>query len=84
MASNGKRRPPRPRIEVATASATPEESAAIASAIERFLVETSPPPQTVEVTSRWQRAGLIEGVGAKRAAFPVEPGTGFPVFWPGR
>ncbi len=79
MASNGKRRPPRPRIEVAAAGATPEESAVIAAAIERFLVETTPPPEAVEVASPWQRAGLIEGVSAKRRAFPANPGSGFPI-----
>jgi hypothetical protein len=79
MASNGQRRPQRPRIEVAAASATPEESAAIAAAIERFLIEMAPAPQPVETRSPWQQAGLIEGVGAKRRAFPVDPGSGLPV-----
>ena len=40
MTRNGKHRPPRPRIEVAQASATPEEAAAIAAAIEQFLRDT--------------------------------------------
>ena len=32
MATNGKRRPPRPRIEIEAATASPEEAAAIAAA----------------------------------------------------
>ena len=78
MSTNGKRRPPRPRIEVRTATATPEEAAAISAALQRFLVETAPPP-VAEAPSGWQRAALIEGVGAKRAPFPAEPGSGFPL-----
>jgi hypothetical protein len=79
MASNGQRRPPRPRIEVAAAGASKEEAAAIAVAIQRFLEETAPAPEAVEAVSPWQRAALIEGVSAKRRAFPGEPGSGFPV-----
>jgi hypothetical protein len=78
MASNGRRRPPRPRIEIAAAGASEEEAAAIAVAIQRFLEETAPTPEAVETVSPWQRAALIEGVSAKRRAFPVEPGSGFP------
>jgi hypothetical protein len=64
MTRNGKHRPARPRIEVAQASATPEEAAAIAAAIEQFLRDTAPPPSPdgPEV-SPWQRAALFEGVG---------------------
>jgi hypothetical protein len=62
MASNGKRKPPRPRIEVRAAAASPEEAAAIAAALERFLWETAPPPRPAAV-SRWQQAALREGVG---------------------
>lgn len=79
MATNGKRRPPRPRIEIASAAATPQESAAVAAAIEQFLAETAPARQPPEGRSAWQRAGLIEGVAAKRRALPVDPGAGFPV-----
>lgn len=79
MSTNGRRRPPRPRIEVASAAATAEETAAIGAALERFLSETAPAPASSGQISRWQRAALIEGVGAKRAAFPAEPGSGFPL-----
>jgi hypothetical protein len=61
MGGNGKRRPPRPRIEIQSATASPEEAAAIAAALERFLWETAPAPQPAEM-SRWQRAALREGV----------------------
>jgi hypothetical protein len=62
MAGNGKRRPPRPRIEMAQSSATPEEAAAIAAALERFLAETAQAPVPTETVSRWGRAALLEGV----------------------
>ena len=40
---NGKQHPARPRIEV-EGTASPEEAAAIAAAIEQFLRDTAPPP----------------------------------------
>jgi len=64
MTKNGKRRPPRPSIALVAPSATPEEAAAIAAALERFLHDTAPPltaPQPP--TSAWERAALSEGVG---------------------
>lgn len=43
-----------------------EESAAIAAAIERFQAETAPAAEVAgEAVSPWQRAALVEGVGAK-------------------
>ncbi len=61
MARNGKQRPARPRIEVRQ-SASPEEAAAIAAAIEQFLRDTAPPPAARgPVLSPWARAGLLEG-----------------------
>jgi hypothetical protein len=62
---NGKQSPPRPQIEIEAANASPEEAAAIAAALERFLVETAPSPQTSPPTSRWQQAALREGVGSR-------------------
>ena len=61
---NGKRRPPRPSIELVAPAATPEEAAAIAAALERFLHDTAPvlaPPRAA--ASPWERAALSEGVG---------------------
>jgi hypothetical protein len=62
--TNGKRRPPRPAIELIAPAATAEEAAAIAAALERFLHDTAPiaavaPP----LFSAWARAALLEGVG---------------------
>jgi hypothetical protein len=78
MASrNGKGQPPRPRIEIQGASATPAEAAAIAAALERFLWETAPAPGPAEV-SRWQQAALSEGVGSRSGvgtAWGIAPGA---------
>jgi hypothetical protein len=62
MASNGKRKPPRPRIEMGTATVTAEEAAAIAAALERFLSESAQTPALRKEISRWQRAALEGGV----------------------
>ena len=77
MSSNGERKPPRPRIELVGGSPTEEEGAAIVAALEKFLAETAPepagPPQ-----SRWQRAGLVEGVNRDPGAVgPGSPGGGW-------
>ena len=63
MSSNGKQTPPRPRIEVRQAAASPEEAAAIAAAIEQFLRDTAPAPALAESISPWLTVGLREGVG---------------------
>jgi hypothetical protein len=64
VARNGQQSPPRPRIEIQSAVAQPDEAAAIAAALERFLWETAPAPRPTEV-SRWQQAALKEGVSAR-------------------
>jgi hypothetical protein len=64
MSANGKQSPPRPRIEIRQASASPEEAAAIAAAIEQFLRDTAPAPVTAGPSeSPWLRAALREGAG---------------------
>jgi hypothetical protein len=64
MGRNGKQRPARPRIELSQGSATPEEAAAIAAAIEQFIRDTAPPPSGGEAPpSPWLRAGLFEAAG---------------------
>jgi len=64
VSRNGSHHPPRPRIELKTGAATPEEAAAIAAAIEQFLRDTAPAPAPEgDVLSPWLRAGLYEGVG---------------------
>jgi hypothetical protein len=61
---NGKHSPQRPRIEVRQSTASPEEAAAIAAAIEQFLRDTAPPPAHAgPKVSPWLRAALFEGVG---------------------
>jgi hypothetical protein len=50
-----------------------EEAAAIAAAVERFLAETAP-AAAAEPVSPWQRAALLEGVGAKQVAQDQEGG----------
>jgi hypothetical protein len=46
-------------------SASEEEAVAVAAAIERFAVETAVAVEVAEAVGPWQRAALIEGVGAK-------------------
>jgi len=78
MASgNGKQNPPRPRIEIQGATAQPDEAAAIAAALERFLWETAPEPRPAEV-SRWQQAALKEGVSSRSglgSGWGIAPGA---------
>ena len=69
MGRNGQRKPQRPRIEIVSPTPSRDEAAAIAAAIERFLAETAPAPAPSEpLRNPWQRAALLEGVGAKQAA----------------
>jgi hypothetical protein len=43
-----------------------DEAAAIAAAVERFVAETAAPGrERGEAVGPWQRAALVEGVGAK-------------------
>jgi hypothetical protein len=72
VARNGRHRPPRPRIELRQTSASPEEAAVIAAAIEQFMRDTAPPPVAAgPQTSRWLRAALFE-------AARLEPGEPSP------
>ncbi|MGI8749996.1 MAG: hypothetical protein ACR2J6_05505 [Thermoleophilaceae bacterium] len=64
MADNGHQHPPRPRIEIARAAASPEEAAVIAAALEQFLRDTAPVPAAPATeVSPWLRAGMYESVG---------------------
>jgi hypothetical protein len=48
---------------------SPEEGAAKAAALEQFLADTAPAPApAAQTASRWQRAGLLEGVGREPRA----------------
>jgi hypothetical protein len=55
-------------------SPSAEESAVIAAAIERFQAETSLGPAPEPQTAPWQRAALLEGVGAKATIEDLEQG----------
>jgi hypothetical protein len=80
MSTNGHRHPPRPRIEFSGGPVDEREAAAVTAAIERFMADTAPPPAPPEDgMSPWQRAALLEGVSAKRRAFPADPGSGLPL-----
>jgi hypothetical protein len=65
-ASNGNRKPPRPRIELLTKASSDSEAAAIVAALEQFLADTAPVAQSRPVQSAWQRAALEEGVSARQ------------------
>jgi hypothetical protein len=65
--TNGKRRPPRPQIELLSPTASAGEAAAIVAALERFLADTAPAPATTGPSqSPWQRAALEEGIAARQ------------------
>ena len=67
MSANGRRKPPRPRIELVTPAASESEAAAIVAALEQFLAETAPvPAPSGPAISAWQRAALEEGVSARQ------------------
>jgi len=67
VATNGNRRPPRPRIEMLGA-AEPQEAAAVIAAVEQFLADTAPAAgAAVKPVNPWQRAALLEGVRSKQA-----------------
>jgi hypothetical protein len=58
-----------------TRSASADEAAAIAAAIERFVTETAVPEAAPEPVGPWQRAALAEGVGAKGTVQDLEGGA---------
>lgn len=61
----------RPQIEIVQTSASPEEAAAVAAAIEQFMRDTAPPSAPAqEPPNPWVRAALLEGVER-------EPGAGW-------
>jgi len=60
---------------VARKTAHGDEAAAIAAAIARFEAETAlPPSEPPAATNAWQRAALLEGVGAKETVLQSEGG----------
>jgi hypothetical protein len=74
VATNGKRRPPRPRIELVTPTPSPQEAAVVTAAIEQFLAETAPAPAPAgERMSPWRWAALQEGVRRGELLAPPPP-----------
>jgi len=68
-ATNGNRKPPRPRIELISPAASAREAAAIVAALEQFLADTAPAPDAGGQTqSRWQRAAIEEGIAARQVS----------------
>jgi hypothetical protein len=54
----------RPRLEIVAPSASPQEAAAVAAAIEQFLRQTAPPPAPpAPDRNPWLRAALLEQTG---------------------
>jgi hypothetical protein len=69
VATNGKRRPPRPRIELVSTTASESEAAAIVAAVEQFLADTAPVPSGAgESQSPWLRTALEEGISARQVS----------------
>ncbi|MGI9021092.1 MAG: hypothetical protein ACR2G3_10320 [Solirubrobacterales bacterium] len=71
MATNGQRRPPRPKIEIVSGPASETEAAAIVAALEQFLADTAPAPTAGEPVSGWQRAALEEGISARQVSAAI-------------
>jgi len=55
----------RPKLEIIAPSASPEETAAVVVALERFMRDTAPLPAPEPPAARpaWARASLLEGTG---------------------
>jgi hypothetical protein len=69
VTTNGKRRPPRPKIELVSPAPSPGEAAAIVAALEQFLADTAPPPQQEgPARSPWLRAALEDGIAARQVS----------------
>jgi hypothetical protein len=57
-------------------TASADEAAAIAAAIARFEAETAVGAEPAPAVNRWQRAALVEGVGAKEAGRDLDDPKG--------
>jgi len=51
-------------------AAEPREAAAVVAAVEQFLADTAPTPESAPAQSPWQRAALVEGIMAKQVFGP--------------
>jgi hypothetical protein len=63
------------RVVKMARSASADEAAAIAAAIERFVAEAVVSDEAPEPVGPWQRAALAEGVGAKGTVQDLEGGA---------
>ena len=63
------------RLERCHLSASPEETAAIVAALERFMRATAPPPSPPPDTppDPWQRTAILEGVSREPRADAPSP-----------
>lgn len=53
----------RPKIEIVQTSASPQEAAAVAAAVEQFMRAIAAPPAAApEPVNPWVRTALLEGV----------------------
>jgi hypothetical protein len=71
VATNGSRKPPHPRIEIVSSTASESEAAAIVAALEQFLADTAPAAATAAPVSAWQRAALEEGISARQVSAAI-------------
>ena len=61
----------RPKLSIVAPAASPEEAAAVAAALERFMRETAPQASPAPVPANpWQQAALLEGVGRGQLTAP--------------
>ena len=53
----------RPQLQLVTATASPEEAAAIVAALEQFMRQTAPTPAPVEQPpNAWFRQGILDAI----------------------
>jgi hypothetical protein len=52
----------RPKLTIVAPNASPEETAAVVAALERFMRETAPRPAVASAPNPWQQAALHEAV----------------------
>ena len=61
----------RPKLEMVSTAASPEEAAAVMAAVERFLRDKAPPVAAeAPPVSRWARTALLEGVDREPGKLP--------------
>lgn len=62
---------------MAEKTAQGDEAAAIAAAVARFEAEMAPVAEPPVAVNPWQRAALVEGVGAKETIHDPQGGAGW-------